>query len=129
MSESKKRVLIADDEAHVRLYMKALLKSLDLEVVGEAQDGFEAAAQAREKRPDLILLDLNMPTRTGEEALEDILTEWPEARVVMLSSVADRISVEHCLSLGALHFIRKDCSPAEIREILTELIREGESKP
>jgi len=126
MAEQKKTVVIADDEAHVRLYMKALLKTLNLEVVGEAQDGFGAAALTQAKRPDLILLDLNMPTRTGEEALEDILREWPQARVVMLSSVADRLSVEHCLALGARHFIRKDCSPAEIRTILTELLQEGD---
>ncbi len=126
MAEQKKTVVIADDEAHVRLYMKALLKTLNLEVVGEAQDGFGAATLTLAKRPDLILLDLNMPSRTGEEALEDILREWPQARVVMLSSVADRLSVEHCLSLGARHFIRKDCSPAEIRTILTELLQEGD---
>jgi two-component system chemotaxis response regulator CheY len=125
MAEPKKTVVIADDEAHVRLYMKALLKTLNLEVVGEAQDGFEAAALVQAKRPDLVLLDLNMPTRTGEEALEDIMTEWPTARVVMLSSVADRLSVEHCLALGALHFIRKDCSPAEIRAIILDLLQEG----
>jgi two-component system chemotaxis response regulator CheY len=125
MSERNKTVVIADDEAHVRLYMKALLKTLNFDVVGEAKDGVEATTLALEKRPDLVLLDLNMPMRTGEEALEDILGKWPQARVVMLSSVADRLSVEHCLTLGALHFIRKDCSPAEIRTILTDLIQEG----
>lgn len=125
MSERNKTVVIADDEAHVRLYMKALLKTLNFDVVGEAKDGVEATTVALDKRPDLVLLDLNMPTRTGEEALEDIMTEWPTARVVMLSSVADRLSVEHCLALGALHFIRKDCSPAEIRAIILDLLQEG----
>lgn len=125
MPDSTKTVVIADDEAHVRLYLKALVKTLDLTVVGEARNGVEAAALVREKRPSLVLLDVNMPVRTGAEALEDILGEWAEARVVMLSSMADRQCVEQCLAMGATHFIRKDCAPGEIRALLAELLTEG----
>jgi two-component system, chemotaxis family, chemotaxis protein CheY len=114
------RVLLADDEAHVRVYLKFLLTRMRLDVVGEAANGDEAVRLYRELRPDIALLDLNMPVKTGEEALKEIMTEFPGARVIMLSSLADRETVETCASLGAINYIRKDCKPDEMREIIEE---------
>jgi two-component system chemotaxis response regulator CheY len=121
-SGRKRRVVLADDESHVRVYLRFLLAGMGLDVVGEATNGLEAINLFRDKKPDLILLDLNMPIKTGEEALQAIKTEFPDARVVMLSSLADRESVEMCLNLGAAGYIRKDSSLNDIREIIKETL-------
>lgn len=122
MTAEPPRVLIADDEFHVRAFVKALLLSVPCQVVGEAGDGVEAVALFRQCRPDLTILDVNMPGRTGPDALVDILREEPAARVIMLSSVSDRASVEQCLRLGAVHFMRKDLAAEDMCQIIRDVL-------
>ena len=62
---------------------------------------------------------------TPPRTLRAILEEFPNARIVMFSSVADRDSVQRCLELGARHYIRKDCPPEEMRRIISEVIEEA----
>ena len=123
-SKIPRTVVIADDELYVRVVIRSILQSLQLNVIGEAADGEEALRVFRDKKPDLLLLDVNMPLKTGEDTLRTILADSPEARVIMFSSVADRDSVERCLELGARHYIRKDCPPDEMRRIITEVLEE-----
>ena len=115
-------VVLADDEPHVRAYLKSLAARLSLDVVGEAANGKEAVKLARDKRPDLILLDLNMPIMSGDEALQEILAEKPSAKVIILSAVADRELVERCSELGAANFILKDSPFEDILEIIRETV-------
>ena len=124
-SQVPRTVVIADDEMYVRVVVRSILESLHLNVVGEASDGEEAVRVFRDKKPDLLLLDVNMPLKTGEDTLQTILNDFPDARVIMFSSVADRNSVEKCLDLGARHYIRKDCPPDEMRRIIREVLEEG----
>lgn len=118
----KYRVVIADDESHVRVFLRFAANTMGLVVVGEAGNGDEAVEIYRKTKPDLILLDLNMPVKTGEVALKEIRVEFPDARVVMLSSSADRESVEECAQLGAAYYIRKDCPFEEMKEILMSIL-------
>lgn len=118
----KHKVVITDDEPHVRVFLRFAMNNMGLTVVGEAENGAQAVDVYRELRPDLLLLDLNMPVKTGEAALRDILSEFPDARVVMLSSTADRESVEECAQLGAAHYIRKDCPFEEMKEIILSIL-------
>ena len=67
-----------------------------------------------------MLLDLNMPVMSGDEALKTLKGEFPGARIIMLSSLADRDSVEECLNMGAVNYIRKDCSFNEMTDIIRE---------
>ncbi len=121
MAEQKKpRVIVADDELHLRLLMKKVMASMNCEVVGEAKNGEEAVALYREMKPDLMLLDINMPVKTGIEALGDITGEFPDAFIIMLTSVADMDSVEQCISCGAANYIRKDTPMNEIRDLIRE---------
>lgn len=121
MSKSRK-VVITDDEPHVRVFLRFAMNNMGLTVVGEAENGDQAIEVYRKLRPDLLLLDLNMPVKTGEEALREIRSEFPDARIVMLSSTADRESVEECALLGATHYIRKDSPFEEMREILLAIL-------
>ena len=117
------RVVLADDERHIRLMIKSALSLAGFEVVGEAANGREALEIYLRERPDLIMLDINMPLMTGDKALEAIVKEDPSALVVMLTSVSDMESVEACLALGASDFIRKDTPLPELVEIVRGVLQ------
>ena len=116
----KPRVLLADDESHIRTLMRVLMTTMNCKVVGEAKDGQEAAFLYRKLKPDLLLLDINMPMKTGEEALMEIMTEFPDAFVIMLTSVTHMESVKHCLDMGAANYIRKDTQLSDMKKIIKE---------
>jgi two-component system chemotaxis response regulator CheY len=121
MASSKKlTAIIADDENHIRVLIKTVLKSMGMEIVGEAKTGEEAIRLYKEKMPRMLFLDINMPSKTGEDALQEIMEEFPEAFVIMLSSVADRESVEKCIELGAVNYIRKDTPISEMKKMIKE---------
>jgi two-component system, chemotaxis family, chemotaxis protein CheY len=126
MSGRKPRILVADDEIVMRLFIVSVLKQMNCEVVGQACNGNEAVGMYRETKPDLLLMDVNMPLKTGEEALKEIRAEFPDARVIMLTSVIDAATVESCVAQGAVGYIRKDSSVNEIKAIISEnLLAEG----
>ena len=114
-------VLIAEDEGHCRLLLKTLLSSMNCEVVGEARTGEEAIELYRRLKPDILLLDINMPNKTGDEVLEEIRAEFRQIGcIIILTSVADERIVEKCLDLGAANYIRKDTPLAEIKTTIKE---------
>ncbi len=122
------RAIIADDEPHVRTFLRMLLGDIGVRVIGEVPDGARAVELFRERRPDLMLLDLNMPIKTGEEVLKEVLADFPEATIIILSSKADRETVQRCAALGAANYIRKDCAPAEIVDIVSETLNRSPEK-
>lgn len=115
-------VLLADDELHIRMMLSTLLRNMGLDVVGEAVNGEDAVRRYRETKPDLLLMDINMPVKTGEEALREIVGEFPEARVILLTSMADLKTVETCLEAGAFNYIRKDSPLEKIQEAVREAL-------
>jgi two-component system chemotaxis response regulator CheY len=117
---ARPRVLVAEDEGHCRVLLRAVLKSMNCEVVGEAENGEQVLGLFRELKPHLLLLDINMPLKTGDEVLKEIFGEQPDAFVIMLTSVADLESIENCLELGAANYIRKDTPIAEIKATIKE---------
>ena len=124
MSKERPRVLVADDEMIMRMFIASVLGKMNCEVVGQASDGNEAVAMYKEKKPELLLMDINMPIKTGEEALKEILSEFPDARVVMLTSVVESDTVKNCIELGASGYIRKDTPVDEIKSIIREALKE-----
>lgn len=123
MSNERPRVLVADDEMVMRMFVVSILAKVNCEVVGQACNGSEAVSMFREKKPDLLLMDINMPQKTGEEALREIRAEFPDARVIMLTSVIESATVEKCIELGAAGYIRKDSSVEEIKAIINETLQ------
>lgn len=121
MNETNRlRAVIADDEKHIRMLFKKVLTKMNCDVVGEASNGLEAVDLFSRERPDLTLLDINMPFMTGEEALKKIMEISPDAFVIILTSVADAKSIETCISLGAADYIRKDTPLKEMVNLITE---------
>ena len=88
------RVLLADDHHLVRAGLAGLLAEADdIEVAGEASDGAQAVQRSAELRPDVVLMDLSMPVMDGIQATRRITEDWPEARVIALTSFSDHARV------------------------------------
>ena len=110
------RVLLADDHHLVREGLGLMLaQDPDLVVVGEAADGEEAVRLARELRPHLVLMDLAMPVLDGIAATEAIRRELPDTEVLVLTSLLRDQAVLGAIRAGAIGYLRKDTSGAELR--------------
>ena len=121
MSENRKaRVLLVDDEAHVRLYIRTVVTSLGFEVVAEAGDGRQALELFDQHAPDLVLLDLNMPVMDGVTTLKALRQKSDQVAIVMITSLASLEVVEECLELGADYHLRKDLPVSELRQELLD---------
>jgi DNA-binding NarL/FixJ family response regulator len=109
------RVLLVDDQALVRLGFRMVLDAeSDLTVVGEAGDGGEAVRLAVESRPDVILMDVRMPTLDGIEATRRIVEANPQARIIILTTFDLDEYAFGGLRAGASGFLLKDARPAEL---------------
>ena len=118
------RVFVADDHAVVREGLRALISTEPgIEVVGEAADGREAVAGVRLLQPDVILLDLVMPHKSGIEAISEITRENPGARIIVLTSFADDDKVFPAIKAGALGYLLKDSSPQELLQAIRDVYR------
>lgn len=109
------RVLLVDDQTLVRLGFRMVLEAeSDLTVVGEARDGAEAVRMAIETRPDVILMDVRMPTLDGIEATRRIITANPHARIIILTTFDLDEYAFGGLRAGASGFLLKDARPDEL---------------
>jgi DNA-binding NarL/FixJ family response regulator len=106
------RVLIADDHPVVRQGLRVLLEVQDdIDVIGEAPDGTEAARMAAELGPDVMLLDLKMPGMRGPEVIEDLAARRIPVRILVLTSVTDPDAAGTAVRAGAAGFLYKDVDP------------------
>ena len=111
----KIRILIADDHKIVRIGLKALLSSeRDMEVAGEADDGDSAVLQAEKLRPDVVIMDLMMPGKSGEEATAEIHAHVPEAKVLVLTSFSTSDGIARALESGAAGAVLKTSDDAAL---------------
>ncbi|WP_066097337.1 response regulator [Xanthomonas massiliensis] len=109
------RILIVDDHQLVRAGLAKLLQaSADIEVVAEAGNADQALAMAQAHRPDVVLMDLSLPDRSGLEAMSEILQALPATRVVVMSMYDDTVHVRESLDRGAAGFLVKDAAPEEL---------------
>ena len=110
-------MLIADDQTLVRDGFRMILdEQEDIEVVGEAADGIEAVARARELRPDVVLMDVRMPGRDGLDATRDLLRELPETHVLILTTFDLNEYVYQAMRVGASGFLLKDVPRRQLIE-------------
>lgn len=116
------KVLLTDDEAHIRKFLGLVLKRLGNPVIIEAANGQESINLYKTHKPDLVLMDVNMPIMDGVQALTQIRQHDPEALVIMLTSLTNRQTVEQCASHGALDYLRKDLPRDEMIAQLTQII-------
>ena len=108
-------VLVVDDHSMVRAGLQQLLGSAsDIDVVGMAENGSQAVEIASELRPDVVLMDLQMPVMDGVKATELLRDAAPESAVVIVTSFSDRDRIVGALDAGAVGYLLKDASPDEI---------------
>lgn len=118
------RVLLADDHEMVRIGVSAYLGTQpDMEVVGEAVDGGQAVEKALELRPDIILMDMVMPIMTGAEATKAIIQQWPEAKIIVVTSFLDDDKVYPALEAGAASYILKTSNAKRIAQAIRETVQ------
>lgn len=119
------QIVIADDHEVVRQGVRTVLEGIEgASVTGEAADGDEALARVRELRPDVLVLDINMPGKSGLEVARILRDEGLPARVLILSMHDEPEYVLQAVRAGADGYVLKDASPAELREAV-RVVHEG----
>ena len=118
------RVMIADDHPALREGLSALLeRQADLQVVAMAADGEEAIALVATHQPDVILMDLRMPRLEGADAVAAICTQWPEARIIILTTYDGDEDIYRALRAGAKGYLLKDAPCEELFTALRQVHR------
>lgn len=115
-------VLIVDDAEFMRVMLKEILEDMEWTVTGEAADGAEAIEKYRLSQPDLVLMDITMPTMDGIEALQGILQINPQALVVMITSLGQKDQVLSAIKSGARDFIIKPFDQERVQDTLSRLL-------
>ena len=105
------RYLVVDDSVFARKNIMKLIESFGGQLAGEAGDGCTAITEYERTKPDIVLMDITMPQMEGIEAVERIMRQHPEARIIMVSSVGYQENVVSALQKGARHFIQKPVKP------------------
>ena len=110
-------VLFVDDHEMVRIGVSAFLSSQpDIEVIGEASDGKEGVEKALQLKPDIILMDLVMKEMDGIQATQEIIKQWPEAKIIIVTSFLDDEKVYPALEAGATSYMLKTSKASEIAD-------------
>lgn len=121
ITKMSKRVLIVDDAAFMRMQLKEAFIRCGAEVVGEAAGGAECIEQYRALRPDLVTLDITMPDMDGITALKQLKALYPEAKVVMCSSMGHHEKLIACIQAGAMDFIVKPFKMEKLESIIRNI--------
>ena len=117
MNDNRLRVVIADDHTVVRQGIRGVLEEVEgLEVVAEAGDGDEALALVSQHEPDVVVLDVNMPNKTGLEVAKILRDEASSARILILSMHDDPEYILQAVRAGADGYVLKDVAPAALRD-------------
>jgi two-component system chemotaxis response regulator CheY len=117
-----KRVLIVDDALIMRKRIREIAERAGWEVAGEASNGEEAVQMYREVSPDLMTLDIVMPKMDGVTALKEVMAADPNARVVMVSAVDQRVKLSECIQTGAIDFIVKPFDVTRLQSLFAKYL-------
>lgn len=117
-----KKILLVDDAAFMRMMIKDTLTKNGFTQILEAADGEIACQTYAAEHPDLVIMDITMPNKTGIEALKDIKASDPSARIVMCSAMGQEAMVVEAIKLGALDFIVKPFKADRILQTVTKIL-------
>jgi len=116
------RVLVADDASFMRQMIRDIIEPEGFEVVGEAADGVEVMEMFKELQPDLVMLDIVMPRRSGMDAVRELVALDPQARIVMCSALGQEALVMEAMQAGAKDFIVKPFKPEAVLTTLKKVL-------
>jgi len=114
------KVLVVDDSGLMRTQISAILEELGHEVIAQANNGLEGYELYKEYHPEIVTMDINMPILDGLGAVQKIIADFPDARILMISAHEDRELVYEAIGYGAIDFLTK---PIELEKLKIKLLR------
>ena len=118
------KIILADDHCLVRTGLKRLLDDVDdMSVVAEAENGNDAIAHVKQHKPDVAILDINMPELNGIETTEILRRDFPELKIIIISMHSDELFPQRLLKAGANAYLTKDCDIQEITHAINEVMQ------
>ncbi len=115
-------VLVVDDALFMRTTMKRMLENHQFEIIGEAANGLEAIEQYNKLQPDVVTMDITMPGMTGIEAVKEIISKDPSAKIVMVTALGQQKLIVDALESGAKDFITKPFDPVQLVQVLRNVV-------
>lgn len=115
------KILIVDDSRTSRKILKGILESEGYEIISEATNGQEGYERYVELKPDVVTMDITMPVLDGIEALKKIKTEFPEAKVIMVTAAGQRTKMVEAVQNGADEFVSKPFEPDKLKQIIDKV--------
>lgn len=122
------RLLIVDDSSIMRRIIEKNLKDYDIEIIGMAADGEEALKIVKEKKPDVVTLDITMPGMDGLACLDEIMVAHPKAKVMIITALSDKLTGLRALDKGARGFLYKPVNAVDLAKAFDRLLKRNEDK-
>lgn len=116
------KVLIVDDAAFMRMMIKDILEKNGFEIVGEANNGIKAVELFKKESPDVVTMDITMPDMDGIEAVKEIKSIDPKAKIIMCSAMGQQTMVMDAIKAGARDFIVKPFQPDRVLEAINKVL-------
>ncbi len=116
------KILIVDDSRTSRKILRGVLESGGHEIAGEATNGQEGYDMYAQIKPDVVTMDITMPVMSGVESLKKIKTDFPEAKVIMVSAAGQQHNMVEAIQNGAAEFISKPFEPTQVLKIIDNVI-------
>jgi len=113
--------LVVDDALFMRTTIKNMLQQWGFKIVGEAANGKEAVKLYRELQPDIVTMDLTMPVMTGLEAVKQIIPEFPDAKIIMITAMGQQRIIVDAIESGAKDFITKPFTPEKLKSVVDNI--------
>ncbi|MFE3572887.1 response regulator [Lysinibacillus sp. NPDC059133] len=115
-------VLVVDDTLFMRVAISNMFTEWGYEVVGKAVNGKEAVAMYRELQPDLVTMDVTMPVMTGIAAVKEIIPEFPDAKIIMITALGQQKLIVEAIESGAKDFMTKPFEPERLKAVVDQLL-------
>ncbi len=120
--DSDIRIVIVDDHHIFRQSLRQIVDShAGMRVVAEAENGLEAVKQVQQHKPDIVIMDIRMPVVDGVDATLQIKSQFPEIKIIALSSHSDQVYIDRMLQAGASEYLNKICSRKELFECIIKV--------
>ncbi|MBS4172629.1 response regulator [Bacillus sp. FJAT-49736] len=116
------KVLVVDDAKFMRVTLTNMLENGNHQVIGEAENGLQATELYRTLKPDVVTMDITMPEMTGIEAVKQIISEFPDAKIIMCSSMGQQQMVLSAIEAGAKDYIVKPFDESRVNAAISRVL-------